>query len=123
MGRVEDELPLAAREEDADGEVGAEEGYGEDGGEGFENPAELDELDHLGGCGAGLGSELAERVVAGLQTGGGLGAGGLGVVGHGSFALCSASHGERFMEENDIGGVGAVVWGGGGSEVGRGDGG
>jgi hypothetical protein len=61
-----------------------------------------------------------------LQAGRWRGAGGLGVVGHGSFALSSASHGERFverfaerfMEENDIGPVGEVVWCGGGSEGG-----
>ena len=115
-------MPLAAREENADGGVGAEEGGGEDNAEGFENPAGIDEFDHLGGSGGALGGEPGERVVAGLQagllTGGWLGAGGLGVVGHGSFALSSASHGERLIEEDDSGGVGEVVWRGGGSQGG-----
>jgi len=116
---VQDELPLAAREEDAEGEIGAEKSCDEDGGEGFEYPADLDEGDHLGGGVAALG------VVAGLEAGGlgrGFGAGFLRVFGHGSFALRSASHGER-LKENGVGTVGEVVWGGGGSEDERGDGG
>jgi hypothetical protein len=89
---VQDELPLAVREEHAEGEIGAKKGYGEDGGEGFEDPADFDERDHLGRGGAALG------VVAGLDAGGlgrGVGAGVLGIVGHGSFALCSGSHVEH----------------------------
>ena len=62
MGGVQDELPLAVREEGAEGEIGAEEGDCEDGGEGFENPAGLDEGDHLRRGVAALG------VVAGGQA-------------------------------------------------------
>ena len=93
------------REEDAHGDVGAEERGEEDGGEGFEDPADFYERDHLGRCAAALG------VVAGGEAGRGLGRGfwrglggvRLGVVWHDSLALSSASHGERLVKENDVG--------------------
>ena len=78
-GGVEDELPLGVGEEDAEGGVGEEEGDEDYGGEGFEDPGDFDEGDHLGGGVASL------RVVAGSETGGGAG-GGLG------FAWCGLRH-------------------------------
>lgn len=113
VGGVEDELPLAAREEDADGGVGAEEGGEEDNAEGFEDPAGFDEGDHLGGRGAGGVGSLG--VVAWDEAGGlggGLRAGLAGILGHGSSARTqylawraegarggSGSHVEELVEE------------------------
>lgn len=82
-GGVQNQLPLAVREEDADGDVGAEQGDGEDAAEGFEYPGRIDEVDHLGWGGAAL------RIVAGCLAGVLFGA---GVGGHGSFATSPASH-------------------------------
>jgi len=79
---VEDELPLAPREEDADGGVGAEEGDDEDGGEGFEYPSGFYERDHLGRFRATL------RIVTRCEAGGleGLVGANAGILGHGSDA-------------------------------------
>jgi len=100
---VQDELPLAAREENAEGGEGAEEGDGEDSAECFENPAGFDEVYHLGWAGATLGIE------PGLL---------FGIGWHGSLATCPASHAEQWLKENDVGAVGEVVWSAGSTEAG-----
>ena len=79
---VQDELPLAVREQDAHGDVGAEECDEDDDGEGLEDPGDFYERDHVWRLVAALG------IVAGGETGGFWVGAGDGILRHGSGAGC-----------------------------------
>jgi nitrite reductase (NADH) small subunit len=92
---MQDKLPLASREENADGEIGAQNRESEDAAEGLEDPDRVDEVNHLRRGGAAL------RIVTGLLANRRFSARLFRCGRHDSMTASKASHGQQ-SEESDV---------------------